>query len=194
MQEPNRTELLNRLGLMEQMIAEGRSATERWGWVFLLWGTGPLIAMWWEAQWPHAALAWPVVMGICVVVNGAVLAARKRRGDARTTAMRSVGAIWRAVGVTVLLLALGAAVSRALDLRSLCVALFALAAVAHGASTLILRWLPQSLAAIVWWTALMGAFVVPANRLHVLAAAALLLGNVAFGAWLTYREWSRGDE
>ncbi len=135
-----------------------------------------------------------MVTGICIIVNGAVLAARKRREDARTTAMRSVGAIWRAVGVTVLLLALGAAVSGALDLRSLSVALFALAAVAHGTSTLILRWLPQSLAAIVWWMALMGAFVVPANRLHVLAAAALLLGNVAFGAWLTWREWSRGDE
>ena len=26
------------------------------------------------------------------------------------------------------------------------------------------------------------------------AMAALLLGHVAFGAWLTYREWSRSDE
>ncbi len=194
MQEPDRTELLSRLGLIEQMIAEGRRSTERWGWVFLLWGIGPLIAMWWEARWPKPALAWLVVMGICVVINGAVLLRRRRQPEARTTAMRSVAAVWRAVGVTVLLLALGAAVSGALDLRALCVALFALAAVAHGASSLILRWLPQSLAAIIWWIALMGAFVVPVNHLRVLAAAALLLGNVAFGAWLAWREWGRGDE
>ncbi len=57
MQEPDRTDLINRLGLIEQMIAEGRRTTESWGWVFLLWGIGPLIAMWWEARWPHAAVA-----------------------------------------------------------------------------------------------------------------------------------------
>ena len=79
------------------------------------------------------------------------------------------------------------------EFRYLYVALFALAAVAHGASSLILRWWPQFLAALVWWVASVMAYIVPADRLQELAALTLVLGNIAFGAWLTYCEWSRKD-
>jgi hypothetical protein len=194
MQQPDQTEILNRLRLIEQMMAEGRRTTQRWGWMFLLWGIGPLIAMLWEAYLPRSILAWPVVIAVCVLVNGGVLKARKRRGEMRTTIMRSVGAVWASAGFTVLLLSVGAAWSGALDLRSLCVALFALAAVAHSTSSLILRWLPQFLPALVWWVAALAALLVPAAHLHILSAAALLLGNVVFGAWLTQRERSHKDE
>jgi hypothetical protein len=194
MQPPDRTEILNRLRMIEQMMAEGRRTTQRWGWMFLLWGIGPLAAMWWEARGPRPALAWPVVMAICVIVNGVVIQARKRRGEARTMETRSVGAVWASAGCTVLLLSLGAIWSGALDLRSLCVALFAIAAVAHSTSSVTLRWLPQFLAAVVWWAAGVAALVVPAADLQILSAAALLLGNVVFGAWLALREWSLRSE
>ncbi len=193
MQPPNQADILERLKLIEAMIAEGRRATERWGWVFLLWGVGPLIAMEWEAHWPHAQRAWPVILILCVLVNGIVLKARKKHGELRTTTMRSVGAVWRCVGTTVLLLAFGAVISGTIAYRFVYVALFALAAVAHGSSSLILRWRPQLLAALVWWLASVMAFFVPADRLRELAALALILGNVVFGAWLTYCERRRKD-
>jgi len=79
------------------------------------------------------------------------------------------------------------------DFRGLYIALFALAAAAHSASSVILRWVPQFLAALVWWAASLAAFVLPAAQLHTLAAAALLLGNVAFGLSLTFREWSHRE-
>ena len=190
---PDRTEILNRLKLIEEMMAEGRRTTERWGWSFLMWGFGPLIARWWESRWPYAALAWPVTMGLCVVVNGAVLRAHERRGTAETFAARAMGAVWTSAGITVLLVAFGAALSGTSRSRTLYVALFALAAAGHSASSIILRWLPQFLAAMVWWCAGMAAFVLPDSRLPSIAAVALLLGNVAFGAWLSYRERSRQD-
>ena len=193
MQPPDQKEMLDRLKLIETMMAEGKRTTQRWGWSFLLWGIGPLIAMLWAAHWPHAEWAWPVTIGLCIIVNGLVLKARKRRSESKTTTMRSVGAVWTCAGATVLLVAFGAVWSGMVEFRYLYVALFALAAVAHGASSLILRWWPQFLAALVWWVASVMAYVVPADRLQELAALALVLGNVVFGAWLTYCEWSRKD-
>jgi len=193
MQPLDQKEMLDRLKLIETMMAEGRRNTERWGWSFLLWGIGPLVAMLWTAQWRHAELAWPVTMGLCILINGLVLRARNRSDELKTTTMRSVGAIWTCAGVTVLLVAFGAVWSGVVDFRYMYVAVFALAAVAHGASSLILRWWPQFLAAMVWWLASVLAFVLPAARLQELAALGLVLGNIVFGGWLTYCEWSRKD-
>ena len=107
--------------------------------------------------------------------------------------MRSVGAVWTCAGVTVVLLAVGAVWSGMVEFRCVYVALFALAAVAHGASSLILRWWPQFLAALVCWVASVMAYVAPAARLPELAVLALILGNIVFGPWLTYCEWRRID-
>lgn len=194
MPEPDHSEIHARLRLIEEMMAEGRGATQRWGWMFLLWGTGPLAAMFWESRLPYPALAWPATMAACLFINAAVLRARRRLGYARSLSARSLSAIWSSVGVTVLLLAVGAAWSQALDLRALCVALFALVAVAHSASAAILRWMPQFLAALVWWSATVAALFLRAPELHLLTTAAILFGNVAFGAWLTLREWKQRDE
>jgi len=188
---PDRGEVQDRLRLIEAMMAEGRRTTERWGWSLLLWGIGPLMAMWWAARWPHGAWAWPVTMSLCAIINGVVVKARRRPGKAETTTMRSVGAVWTCTGITVLFLAFGAVASRTLEFRFLYVAVFALAAVAHGTSSLILRWWPQFLAALVWWIASALAFVVPVGRLPQIAAFSLILANVVFGAWLTSREWRR---
>jgi hypothetical protein len=193
MQPLDQGEVEDRLKLIETMMAEGRRTTERWGWVFLLWGLGPLIAMLWAARWPNAAWAWPVTLGACVIVNGVVVKLRKRGGEARTAAMRSIGAVWACTGVTVLLLGFGAVFAQTMDLRFLYVAVFALAAVAHGASSVILRWKAQFLAALVWWIASALALVAPEARLQEISVWGLLLGNVVFGAWLSYCEWRRTD-
>jgi hypothetical protein len=194
MYDPEQAELLDRLRLIEHMMVEGRRTTERWGWMFLLWGTGPLLGMWWEARGPRRELAWPVVTLLCMIVNGAVVRRRRRRGTARSTVGMAISAVWWAAGAAMLVLALAAAWSRALDLRALYILFFALAAVAYTASSITLRWGPQFAAGLVWWAAALAAFVLPASQLSLVAAGALLLGSVTFGAWLTYREWKYADE
>jgi hypothetical protein len=92
-----------------------------------------------------------------------------------------------------LLIGFGSAVFHTLDVRFLYVGLFALTAAAHGASSIILRWKAQFLAALVWWIATTLALAAPLPRLRMIAACALLLGNVLFGGWLTYSEWRRRD-
>jgi hypothetical protein len=189
----SQTEILERIRVIQAMIAEGRRATEWWGWVFLLWGTGPLIGMYWETHWPSAALAWPTILTICIVVNGVVSGMRRRRRQTVTLAARSVAAVWLCTGIAVIVWTIAAVSSGTLDLRYVYAAVFAFVAVAHGTSSLILRWLPQVLAALVWLFASLAAFRVPGEQLHDLAAIALVLGNIVFGAWLWYRERRHGD-
>jgi len=194
MQAPEHAEIVNRLKLIEEMMAEGRRNTQRWGWVFLLWGVGPLIAIFWETHWPHPPLGWPVVLAACTILNGLLIKIRRRTGEGRTITMRSVGAVWGSTGLTVLLVVLGSAFAGFLELRSMYVVLFALVAVAHSASSVILRWPVQFLTAVVWWAACLTALVLPIPRLPLLAIITLFVGNVVFGSWLTYREWSHHDE
>ncbi|HEX3748459.1 MAG TPA: hypothetical protein VHW09_31245 [Bryobacteraceae bacterium] len=194
MYDPEQSELLDRLKLIEHMMVEGRRTTERWGWMFLLWGAGPLLGMWWESRGPRPELAWPVVTLLCMVVNGVAVRARRRRGTARSTVGAAISAVWGSAGAAMLVLALAAAWSGMLDLRALYILFFALAAVAFTASSIILRWGPQFAAALVWWAATLAAFVLPTRQLSLVAAGALLLGSVTFGAWLTYREWKYADE
>jgi peptidoglycan/LPS O-acetylase OafA/YrhL len=193
MNQPDQTEILNRLKLMEEMIWEGRRTTQTWGWSLLLWGLGPLIAIVWARWWPYPNWAWPVALVVCTVLNGIALRRRKQRGQPKTATMRSLSAIWGCTGLTVILLAAGAVWSGATELHLLYAALFALAAVAHGASSLILRWIPQFIAALTWWIASVAAFIVPVSRLPELAALALIIGNIGFGGWLAYRVRTQRD-
>jgi len=193
MEELENAAIVNRLNLIEAMMAEGRHATQRWGWMFLLWGIGPLLAITWESHWTDPSLAWPVVTVMCVIANGILIKMSRRKEGVRTTLMRSVGAVWASSGLTVLLIAIAGTLSGFGDPRSFYVAFFAIVGAAHSASSMILRWLPQFLAAVVWWAATAAALVLPPGNLRCLSVAALV-SNVIFGAWLTYREWSPKNE
>ncbi len=57
----DRAELLQRVELMEQMIAEGRSAVERKGWIFVAWGVCFAVVMLWSRNGLHGNLAWAKV-------------------------------------------------------------------------------------------------------------------------------------
>ncbi|MGH9646857.1 MAG: hypothetical protein ACRD4E_08590, partial [Bryobacteraceae bacterium] len=132
MNEPNQAELMDRLALIERMVAEGRRSTERWGWVFLLWGAGPAIAILWAARWPWA---WPVTAIACIAINGlGIRRARKWKPRSGTTPMRSIGAIWRCAAISLAVLTVGALYSGVAGHPMFFAALFALPAIAHGAS------------------------------------------------------------
>src|SRR5271169_100681 len=95
-------ELRDRLSLIENMIAEGRRSTERWGWTFVLWGVAYYVAIAW-ATWGHGALAWPVTMITAGVTTG-ILASRKTRNWPETVKSRAIGSVWIAIGISLFLL------------------------------------------------------------------------------------------
>ncbi len=61
------TDLLQRVELMEQMIAEGRQATGRFGWLFVLFGAGYFVGIGWEwisrRHWQGGGRAWMAGVG-----------------------------------------------------------------------------------------------------------------------------------
>ena len=80
----SREDLLQRVALMEEMIAEGRRTTGRYGWIFVLWGLVDLAGLGWERLQPGNPWVWPVVLvsgivlqfvGIAMVRSSAVVGA-----------------------------------------------------------------------------------------------------------------------
>ena len=62
-------ELLDRIDLIERMVGEGRRTTQYWGWTFVLWGVGQLVALVWSNYGGNPAVAWPVTMIACGVLT-----------------------------------------------------------------------------------------------------------------------------
>ena len=73
--EINQKDLAERVKLIEDMITEGRRTTERWGWIFVLWGIAYYVAIFWTSA-GHFGAAWPVTMTVAWVMTG-VVAMRK---------------------------------------------------------------------------------------------------------------------
>ncbi len=88
--ETDNVELVERLKLIENMIAEGRQRTARWGWSFVLWGVAYLVATAWSSglvggpMWVQQRLAWPITMITASVATG-VVAGRMRKGQPPST-------------------------------------------------------------------------------------------------------------
>src|SRR6266702_2606473 len=99
-----RDDLLQRVALMEAMIAEGRQSTIRFGWIFVLWGFVDLAGVGWDRLQPHFRWIWPITIasGFLLQFIGFVL---RRDGGGyrcgRSMQSRSVGAVWAMMGVTV---------------------------------------------------------------------------------------------
>src|SRR5580704_19695443 len=94
--EISREELLQRVALMEAMIAEGRRSTCRFGWIFVLWGFVNLVGMLLEWNHPRHIWNWPVVIAVGLAIQFAVFWLRRRGSRGRTSNLRSraIGAVW----------------------------------------------------------------------------------------------------
>src|ERR1700761_1213130 len=94
-----REDLVQRIALMETMIAEGRQSTMRYAWIFILWGLVDLAAMAWRYFEPHSEWvgqwAWPfcLVAGAVATIAGLVLR-RGQRGNALSMECRTLEAVW----------------------------------------------------------------------------------------------------
>jgi len=185
----NDLELSERLRLIENMIAEGRRSTRRWGWTFVLWGVAYFVAMAW-AVWGKSWLAWPVTMTTAAVLSS-VVATRASRGEPATTLGRAIGAAWIAMGISLMVILICLAVSGRGDGHVFVAIVGAMLATAHATSAMILKWRAQWFCAAVWLAA--GVAACFGSDLIVMIAflGATFLGQIAFGVYAMVLE-SRG--
>src|ERR1700761_4574007 len=100
----SRDDLVERIELMEAMIAEGRQPTMRSGWIFILWGAVDLAGMGWQKLPHHTQWVWPICIALGLALQVAIAALRKReRRSGRGMECRSVMAVWGMMGIAMLI-------------------------------------------------------------------------------------------
>ena len=186
----NRAELLERLTVLEHMVNEGRRSTEKWGWNFILWGLAPLTALYWQIHWPHPNWSWPVMMTLAAAITATVSSRQASSGPKHDTAVhRALSSVWAVSGSSIFLYIVVAALSHHYDdFRAFLATLFILLAIPNTVSAAVLRWRTQYLVSGMWWCAVVFAFFAPMSWEIPIYVIALLLGNVAFGIYLSIIE------
>jgi hypothetical protein len=189
MVESERAELNERFALLEAMIAEGRRSTERWGWVFVLWGVAYIVAMAW-ANLGKSMLAWPVTMLAAAVVM-VVAAGRVKRGHPARSVGRAISAVWTAMGIALFVLLMGLSLSGRNEPNTSVAIFGAMLSVANGTSGILLRWKMQLACALLWLGTALAACFANETQLEVLVLAAIFFCQIVFGIYLMIIESKR---
>jgi hypothetical protein len=180
--DPNKElDLKAQLNLIENMMAEGRRSTESWGWTFLLWGIAYCIATAWSTL-GHSNWAWPVTMVSAGALTG-IIGARVSRGSPETTFGRAIGSVWQVMGVSLFVVLIALGVGGHYNIHVYLAIIGAMLAVAHGTSSLILKWKMQFACAVVW----LGAGVVGCfgsdNQAGISFLVAIFFCQIVFGIY-----------
>ncbi len=179
-EEREEMNLRERVNLIQTMIAEGRRTTERWGWVFVLWGVAYYVAIGWSL-WGNGAWAWPITM-IAASILTCILAGRRTRVQPRTTVGRAIGSLWMGIGITMFVVLLSLGFSGRLTDAGLYVAIAAgMLGAANLASSLILRWKLQFACAVVWLATAAAACFLKNSQAMIAFVAAIFLCQIVFG-------------
>jgi hypothetical protein len=188
---PNRDDLLARLDLMETMIAEGRQATGRCGWIFVLWGLVDLAGMWLEWERPYHRWNWPIVIsaGMALQFIGfALLRRRGKRDCCPSTQGRAIGAVWSMMGATLTLYCFTGIFTHHAGGPAYLAAIFMVIGLAHAASAIILRWGVQGAVAALWWAGGLACFFVSGNWFVAIFCIEMLFGMIVFGLYAMWLE------
>jgi hypothetical protein len=181
-------ELLQRLELIERMVMQGRRTTQNWGWTFVLWGAGQLVALGWTIFFGHPEFAWPITMTLCGILTGIGSSRMRKAQGAETIVSRALGSIWFSCGIALFLLGLVGNAIGFFTFRTFMEVLFALMGVANMASGTILRWRTQQALGAIWWAAglvvMLGSNQVTLWTFVIMVLAAELF----FGIYLMLRE------
>jgi Flp pilus assembly protein TadB len=185
-QQETQAELMGRLDIIESMLREGRSTTECWGWIFVLWGTAYVIAIVW-AYFGSPNLAWPVTMTAAGILT-VFLASRMKRTKRQTPMGRALGGIWTGVGVSIFIFCFVVGASGHTESHSYMAAVEIFLGAANCASSIALRWRLQFFVALLWWgSAIATCFVADAAIMPILLLDTIL-GFLGFGLYLMVRQ------
>ncbi|MGD0734461.1 MAG: hypothetical protein ABR976_04910 [Terracidiphilus sp.] len=174
-------ELRDRLNLIENMIAEGRRRTEKWGWTFLLWGVAYYVAIAWSTL-GHSNLAWPVTM-VAAAVLTAVFASRNSSKGPETTIGRAMMAIWAGMGISTFIVMLSVGISGRMDLHIAVAFIGAMLGAANFTSSIILKWKMQFACALMWLTAGAASCFLTENQAGILFLVAIFFCQIVFGIY-----------
>jgi hypothetical protein len=186
-----RDDLVQRVALMETMIAEGRRSTERFGWIFVMWGLLYFLATGWMLYLPYRSVAWPVC--IAVGIFAPIIAGTYRRaGVTGSVRSSSVGAVWKGMGAVITLYVIAAVASHHANDAGFLAAILMFLGLAHGTSAMILRWGMQGAAAILWLMCGVAVFFCskPSESIAIFLVATLF-GNIVFGLYVMAQERRR---
>jgi hypothetical protein len=187
-----RDDLVQRLELMETMIAEGRKSTARFGWIFVMWGIIYFVAMGWVVLLPFKQWAWPVCVSIGILVGIVRVRHNRVDGVGKNQRSRSIEAVWQAMCIAIILYVIAAGVSGHGNQSAYYAAVFFFVGLAHGISARILRWRAQGLVAFIWWGC--GAalfFFKTQNEVVAIFLAAAFFGMILFGLYVMRLERKR---
>ena len=174
-------ELQDRLSLIEQMIAEGRRATESWGWTFVLWGVAYYVAIAW-ATLGHSTLAWPVTMVAAGIVSG-IIASRTAGRRPETTVGRAMLAIWVGMGVSTFLIMMALGISGRNNLHVAVAVVGSMLGAANCTSSIILRWKMQFACALAWWAAAITGCFTSDSVTSIVFLTAIFFCQIVFGIY-----------
>jgi hypothetical protein len=180
----SRDDLIQRLALIETMIAEGRRSTTRCGWIFVLWGLVDIAGMAWEWE-RHSVWIWPTVLTVGFAVMF-LIQARQERVPARCANMqeRTVSAIWSMMGLATTMYVFTALFRHLTWQYSFIAAVFMFVGLAHATSAVVLRWRVQGAVAALWWMGGVATFFAhSANVIFVIFPLEMLFGMVLFGLY-----------
>jgi hypothetical protein len=175
-------EMKDGLSLIESMSAESRRTTESWGSIFIVWGTAFYVAFTWFTL-GHSPWAWPVTMIVTYVLTR-IINARRRGGMPRTAMQRSIGSIWKAMGISMLILfpAIGFS-GKMVDPSILTAIVATMLGVSNAASSLSLKWKLQFGCALVWWAAAAIACFGSVTQSTIAFLIANFFCQILFGAY-----------
>ena len=179
--EIDQKDLAERVKLIEEMIVEGRRTTERWGWVFVLWGIAYYVAIFWTSA-GHFPAAWPISMSAAWVLT-AIIAMRKVRSRPKTTKGRAVSAIWIAMGISAMLLFPALSISGRIDEYIMISVAATMLGMANAASAMLLRWKLQFACAAIWWATAVFACFGRSQQVAIAFLVAIFLCLIAFGLY-----------
>jgi len=187
-----REELVQRVALMEAMIAEGRQSTARFGWIFVMWGLVYFIAVGWSFYLPYKYWAWPVCVGIAIGAGIVVKVRQKRSGNSSgNIRSRSIESVWQGMGTAIMLYVVAAIASHHAGSPAYVAAILFFIGLAHAISAMILRWAVQAAVAAVWWIGGCAVFFVTSDQSVVIFLVASFFGMIVFGLYAMMMERRR---
>ena len=191
-----RGDLLQRIELMESMIAEGRQTTMSKGWIFILWGLVDLAGMGWQRLQPHSERVWPVVLTVGLVLQLAGIALQKRGGErsSRAVRCRDITAVWILMGLALVIYTGTALTTHFAWQYSYLAGLLMIIGLTHAISAALLHWRVQGVVAAIWWAGAVAIFVCNSYRAtQLIFLVEMCFGMIAFGLYVMFLE-GRGPE
>jgi multisubunit Na+/H+ antiporter MnhB subunit len=187
-----RADLVQRLELMEQLIAEGRQYTGRNAWIFVLWGVVDLTAWVWQNDSPQLGgrWAWPICLtaGVVLTLVGKMMQ-KSDQGYSRNDACSRVMGVWAMMGLAMGTYTASAILTHFSWQYSYIAGLLMMLGMAHAISAMLLRWRIQGLVAAIYWAGGVAIFAFNSWR----ATNAIMLFEMGivmmlFGLYAMWRE------